>query len=735
MNFSYNIPNWSKNSFALLFLSIIFILVLFPYQNQTSSNTKVKSSLADLPLMFEKNDGQTASPVSYLSRMGNYMIFFTPEEIVLDLRTPVPNETTHGKIRNIQSDVTSNTVLRLQFVGANKLPTLVGHEPLASKSNYFIGNNPKNWHKNIPNYAKIDYKNLYPGIDMTFYGNQNQLEYDIRVAKGADPATVRFQVAGAKTLHLNKKGDLIFATHEGNDLSMHKPVIYQMINGVKHAVSGSFVLLNKKEVGFKVGPYDKNQTLVIDPAINYSTYLGGSGGNNAALAVTVDFRDRPPNLFITGYTNSTDFPTQNPAQPTNKNKGRTAFVMKFDRLNNKIVYSTYLGGSGSNDAGFAIAVDGVTSAYVTGETNSNDFPTVNAFQPTNNGAKDFSAFVTKLNPEGDTLVYSTYLGGSGDNQEGNGIAVDNQGFAYVTGETSSTDFPIKNALQTTNKGPKFTAFVTKFDTVGNALVFSTYLGGSGGQDEGNGIAIDPNNNNSIWLTGETNSKDFPTKNPIQATPKPTGAGQTGFVTKLTSDGSSIVFSTYLGGSGGNDYPTCIAVGPFEDVLLGGYTNSTDFPLVNPIQSTNKGAGNGRGFTGFITKINPQANAILFSTYHGGSGGDDRVNAIAVNSTTRQVHIVGSTNSTDFPLLVPVQSTNMGSGTTGFESAFTLDGVLIQSTYLGGSGGNDQAFGVAVDNQLNGYIVGLTNSSDFPLVNAIQPTKTSAIMAFLTQITI
>lgn len=691
-----------------------------------SAKSALVKHLNLMPLSFESNMGQTAKEVSYLSRSNGYILYFTPQEMVLDFRA-APTKSKHGRLQDL-STKGSNDVLRVQFVGANQHPTIVGDEKLKAKSNYFIGNDPNNWHKNIPNYSRVDYQGIYPGIDMTFYGNQNQLEYDIKVAPAADPNAAQFHFVGAKDISLNTNGSLDLTTPEGKKISMHKPIVYQTINGTKHEVSGKFKLLANKDIGFDIGKYDKSQPLIIDPVLTMSTFIGGSGGDNTALAIAV--RDQPlPHVYITGYTNSTDFPTVGPFQSTNKGPGRTAFVLKYDRDANAIEYSTYLGGSGGNDEGFAITTDSVNAAYITGETNSKDFPLQNPFQLTNKGARDFTAFVTKLNPEGDGLVYSTYLGGSGENQEGNGIAVDINGFAYVTGETTSTDFPTKNPFQATNKGPKFTAYLTKLNTLGNGLVYSTYLGGSGGQDEGNAIKVDSSGN--VYITGETNSKDFPTLNPIQPTPKPAGAAQTGFVTKINSTGTALVWSTYLGGSGGNDYPTGLDIDDLQAVYITGYTNSSDFPVKNPVQATN----NGPNFTGFITKINPEGDALDYSTYIGGSGGNDRFTAMSVD-IERKPHVCGYTNSHDFPLKNALQSANLGAGVTTVGLSLNADGGSINnSSYIGGSGGNDRCFGVAMDGLSSVYHTGLTNSADFPILNAIQPAKTSAIMAYLLNVSI
>lgn len=728
--------SYSINIFFLGALATLGLISSYPYFKShytppvaatTHSESDLKNQFFHLPLMFESNIGQTASEVKFLARTGKYMMYFTPQAMVFDFRQSASSGEKIGKFRDLPPIEASNSVLQLQFVGANQHPVVVGQEALKTKTNYFIGNDPKKWRKDISNYATVNYKNLYPGIDMVFYGKENKLEYDINVAPGVDPKLAKFKFAGAKKLTVDKQGNLIIAASAKEHLFMHKPVVYQMIDGKKKSINGAFVLAANNQVSFKVGHYDKSKTLVIDPVLSYSTYLGGSE-DNCGLGIAIDTTSNP-GVFVTGFTKSADFPIKGGVQSTHTGPGRNVFVTKIEADGTGLDYSTFLGGSGGNDEGFSVAADRVSAAYITGETNSKDFPLQNPYQATNS-AKDFTGFVAKLNPEGNQLEYSTYLGGTGDNQEGNSIAVDQQGFAYVTGETTSTDFPVKNAFQLTNKGPKFTAYLTKLNTTGTDLIFSTYLGGSGGQDEGNGVVVDDDGN--IFVTGETNSKDFPIHDAIQATPGPKGAGQTGFITRFTPDGASLVFSTYFGGSGGNDYPTSIALQPRGSVTIGGYTNSTDFPLKNAFQTTNKGAGSGRGFNGFVSRITFEGSGIVFSTYIGGSGGNDRVNSLKVNRLA-QCHVLGQTNSTDFPVLNAVQSTNNGPNTTAFGTRINPDGSLLSSSYFGGSGGLDVGFAIAVDENLNSYATGITNSTDFPLLHALQSSHPATYMAWIAKV--
>ena len=352
-----------------------------------------------------------------------------------------------------------------------------GWRSCRARANYFIGNDPDKWRTNVPTYAKVQYQDVYPGVDLVYYGNQRQLEYDLVVGPGADPAAIALSFEGVKGLRIDAQGDLVLDT-PGGEVRQHKPLVYQEVDGVRREIAGAYVLNAERQVGFQVAAYDASQPLIIDPVLVYSTYLGGGGGGGHGIAV-----DASGNAYVTGFTASTDFPTASPFQGTFGGLILIAFVTQLDAAGSALVYSTYLGGSGFIvfDQGTGIAVDASGNAYVTGNTNSTDFPTASPFQPAfGGGSFPGDAFVTKFNAAGSALVYSSYLGGTGTDA-GQDIALDTAGNAYVSGVTDSTDFPTASPFQAANAGSD-DAFVTKFNAAGSDLVYSTYLGGSG--DEG-----------------------------------------------------------------------------------------------------------------------------------------------------------------------------------------------------------------------------------------------------------
>ncbi|MGB6474111.1 MAG: SBBP repeat-containing protein, partial [Candidatus Sulfotelmatobacter sp.] len=512
-------------------------------------------------------------------------------------------------------------------------------------------------------------------------------------------------------------------------------VVYQEVRGQRREVAGNFVLRGPHRIGFVLGPYDHSQPLVIDPTLAYSTYLGGNyQDSGTSIAV-----DSSGNVYVTGYTGSTNFPTVNALQATDNGGTSDAFVTKLNASGSALDYSTYLGGNDA-DYGYGIAVDSSGNAYVTGSTHSTNFPTVNPIQATDNGF--YNAFIAKLDPSGSALVYSTYLGGSHDDY-GYGIAVDSSGSAYVTGSASSTNFPTVNAFQAACGGggeggcPGYTdAFVAKLNPAGSALIYSTYMGGSY-TDYGTAIAVD--SSGDAYVTGFTasyviasvpGSTNFPTANPFQATCGGTAEGLgcgDAFVAELNPTGSALVYSTYLGGSAIEDYGYGIAVDSSGNAYVTGATASTDFPVANPLQPTNTGDGDA-----FVTKVNAAGSALVYSTYLGGSGGGNFGNGIAVDSSGN-AYVTGYTESAHFPTANPPQGT-LGGSFDAFVTKFDPAGsALVYSTYLGGSN-DDQGNGIAVDSSGNAYVTGFTYSTNFPTVSPLQKTNSATYgTAFIAKI--
>ena len=767
-------------------------------------------SYVNLPLRFEPNRGQTDKRVRFLSHGRGYGLFLTADEAVLELQdsgfrsqdsgpeTPgsriTENDRTTADVRrsqNTDNEPRTTDGWRLKLVNANQNAAIDGGRELPGKVNYLIGNDSRNWHTNIPTYAEVKCRNVYRGIDLVYYGKQGgELEYDFIVAPGADPGVIGLDVRAGlvsgqgrpqgSPLRITRDGDLVLATESGQ-VRILRPVVYQEIepgagyqnSGAKDEIQdlkfenrpstignrqlsiddrqsaidhqqstlgnrqsaidnrqfleGRFTLDAENRVRFALGAYDHTRPLVIDPVLVYSSYLGGAGDQGKGIAV-----DTSGNAYVTGTTLSTSFPVVGPYQSNNKAQSGTVFVSKLNAAGSALVYSTYLGGSLS-DRGNAIALDSAGDAYLTGSTCSSDFPTVSPLQASLKGVCD--GFVAELSAAGSSLVYSTYLGGSGANasgtnlsDEGTGIAVDSTGAAYVTGGTWSTDFPTVNPIQGYGGGED--AFLSKISANGSALVYSTYLGGSG-QDEGSGIAVDSSGN--AYVIGFTLSSDFPTVNAFQPANHATMYG-TAFVAKLNSAGSALVYSTYLGGST-MESGAGIAVDSSGNAYLTGTTWSSNFPTVTPMQATNNSKYGGSN--AFVVKMNAAGSALIYSTYLGGSGhlfnpapsdGGDSAYGIAINSAG-VAFVAGLTGSLDFPTVSAVQSTNnSGDKFTAFVACLNAAGsALAYSTYLGGTG-DDQANGIAIDSSDDAYVAGTTTSTDFPTVTPIQASPGGVFVA-------
>jgi uncharacterized repeat protein (TIGR01451 family) len=581
--------------------------------------------------------------------------------------------------------------IRMTFPGSRSVAPMAD-DSHPSVANYFLGSHPANWRTNVPAYSRIRYRNLYPGIDLVFYGNAGRIEFDFSVRPGADPSHIRiaFQSAG-RTM---ERGDLAI-TGAGTEIVFLKPSLYQDSKDGRHAVTGSYRLTNNA-VRFKVGIYDRSLPLVIDPTLTYATFFGGTGDEIAYAVAT----DPSGNLYIAGSTSSTNLPLTAGAMASQFGGGNFDSVVAKFSASGTLLYSTYLGGSGDEQA-YGLAVDSLGNAYITGYTTSANFPvTQGAYGGGLSGSSN--AFVAKLNPAGTALLYASYLGGSG-NDTGYGIAVDGSGDMFIAGSTSSTDFPVSaGAYRGAYSGGSSDAFVTAFNPSGSGLLYSTYLGGSD-QDQAYAIALDARGD--AYVAGETLSVDFPNiPGAIQAAEN---GSYDGFVTALNASGTALIYSTFLGGTM-DDYACGIAVDSSGNAYVTGYTGSTNFPHTSGVLQP----GNAGGYDAFVTKINPSGAALVYSTFLGGSG-DDYALPIAVDSGGN-AYITGDTTSTDFPVTADAAQSDPLGGYAAFVAVLNSDGsALWYGTYLGGSS-SQTGWGIALSRAQEFIAVGYTASPDFPV---------------------
>ncbi len=716
----------------------------------SAQQRRVAEAYGRLPLTFETNVGQSDPRVRFLARGPGYTLFLTAAaEAVL----------VSGKDRP--------QVVRLELAGAvNLRPEVRAQEERASKSYYFIGNDPVRWRTRVAHYGRVRYEGVYPGVDLVYYGDGRRLEYDWVVAPGADPSRIQLRLAAAGSLRLDEvSGDLELAGAAG-EVRLQKPVAYQLVAGQRVAVEARYALTAANGVGLTLGHYDTAEPLIIDPVLDYSTFLGGSSydyGRGIAL-------DAWGNAYVTGEIESDDFPLAHPLpEPNNALRGLfDAFVSKLE-FNGRtgalsLVYSAYLGGSDTSrggtdgyDGANGIALDDSGNVYLTGFTFSADFPLANPLSTLNKPGPDFPmVFVSKLHFDGKactlSLAYSTLLGGSSFDV-GNGIAVDAWGDAYVTGETDSKDFPLADPLPAPNNALQGfrDAFVSKlhFDakTCSLSLAYSTFLGGKEtGVEEGRGIAVDARGN--AYVTGSTTSADFPTEHPLPAPNNALQGSQNAFVSKLKFDDRTetltLAYSTFLGGKGSVDQGNGIAVDARGNSYVTGTTTSAAFPLAHPLSTNGCLRGSGNAFVSKL-RFDPESGtlALAYSTYLGGNGGKahqgDQGLGIAVDARD-SAYVTGLTTSTDFPLVHPLPANDAFRGIqTAFVSKLRFEDrtatlVLDYSTYLGGSGG-DAGDGIAVDARENAYVTGFTGSADFPTVHPL-PTNIifrGALDAFVAKI--
>lgn len=602
----------------------------------------------------------------------------------------------------------------MKLLGANAAAGFTGVGELPGTTNYLTGADRAQWRAGVKGFARVRCEQVYPGIDIEYYGNQSELEYDFILAPGSDPRQIALRFDGAAAIEIEPSGDLLVKTQRGS-FRQNRPIAFQRERGATHEVASAYRREGEQTISFEIGQYDPALPLVIDPVLKYSTYLGGASADEAhGVAV-----DSSGCVYVVGSTVSANFPTLNAEQSifSGPSSIEDVFVAKLNPEGDALIYSTYLGGHGS-DLGLAIAVDSSGCAYVTGQTSSTDFPTTaGAFQAS--PGSGVNVFVAKLNPAGAALLYSTYVGGGMGNQRGNGVAVDSMGSAYVTGKTTSADFPTTPAALQRNLRGFEDAFVSKLNAAGSGLVYSTLLGGDSNTDEAFGVAVD--SGGFAYVVGHTASTNFPTT--AGAVQRQFGGGNEfggdAFVTKLNQAGSALAYSTYLGGLEA-DVGRAIAVDSEGEACVTGTTKSGNFPTANAIQSANA-SGCIDNFSNctdaFAAKLSQSGGQFVYSTYIGGASrgsspfqAGDSGAGIAVDQNG-SAYVVGLTSSTDFPAMKAIQGANAGNG-DGFVVKLSALGSLIYSTYLGGPG-DEGATAAAASANGDAYVVGVATSNGFP----------------------
>jgi len=703
--------------------------------NKAQLEANALENYGKLPLSFERNQGQSAEAVKFLSHGKGYTLFLTPTEAVFSLRN---NE--------------AKAVLRMKLVGADEQAQLNGEHELQGKVNYLVGNDQSKWRKGISTFRKVHYDNVWPGVDMIWYGTQTELEYDFVVKPGRDVSSVRLAFDGAEKMRLDEQGNLTIASN-GEEVKHSAPVIYQEQEEGRVSVAGKYVIKGTNEIGFEVGDYDHSKALVIDPVLIYSSYIGGSSSDQGfTVAANVSGE-----AYVAGETSSdaATFPLKDAFQSSQP--ATVAFITRMNAKGTDILYSTFLGDAngfctldvcGTEIRGIAVGSDGkisITGATVN-DNNESDFPvTDNAFQK--NGFcigvcglepdRRIDAFVTVLSADGSQLVYSTFFGGSASASgfggrafdSGNAIALDSSNRIYITGQTASNNLPTKHAFQW-SRHSEYTgtdAFIAVFDpnASGNAsLLYSSYYGGDG-DEVGRGIAVD--NDRNAYIVGSTASTDLETKSatsvPLQATFQ--GGGFDGFVAKIDTEAdgnSSLTYSTYFGGNI-NDRVEAVAVDPLQRAYITGASNSSasSFPLKNPFDSSQQ---NGEAF---VAKLNADGTALFYCSFLGGSNGNTSNDGEEGLGLTidfgGNVYVTGRTTSgASFPQVHPLSSDLSGTAfLTKIEATIsnnTVPKILYSSTF-GGGGARGEA--IALDPRGNVYLAGTTTDGLTTSVGAFDTT--------------
>jgi len=725
-------------------LTVALFTIYFTLRPKSSDNKPIAANppssaetYGAIPLHFQPNVGQAAEQIKFLSRGKGYTLLLAPDGAVLELQ----NQT------KIKDEQPKTERLKMKIVGANTDTKITSEGELEGKSNYIVGNNPKGWKTDIANFSRIRYTEIYDGVDLIYYGNQRDLEYDFVVAPNVSPDKIALEFDGADEMQIAENGDLVFK-FEGGELRQHKPIVYQEINGERREIAAAYSIQNPKskiqnqKLGFEIGEYDANLPLTIDPVLSYSTFAGGAffdsflarNGGEAGQGIAVDSQG---NGYVTGFTRTfNDFPLANPIQTQNTG-GVAAFVTKLNAAGTAFVYSTYLNSPAAdntrgNTFGNAIAVDAAGSAYVAGLTSSCTFPTTaGAYLPTPTNPFDgpgcgrgSAGFLTKLNAAGNGLEYSTFIAspttffffGEGSGANVTGIAVDSSGSAYVTGQTNQPTFPTTPGAF--RSAPVAAAgldvFVMKFNPAGSGLVYSTFLGGSNTNPtdifarQGSAsfsIALDAQNN--AVVSGNTNSRSFPV---TSGAAQPFYAGfLDGFVTKINATGTGLIYSTYLGGNERDGEPANVALDSSGNAYVAINTQSLNYPVT---PTAFRPFRDGNVFSSALTKLNTSG-GIVYSTFIGAGNGELGVTDVAVDAGGNAYVTGNGFGNRIFPVNAGLPQGTQQNFLVKFNAAGT--GMFFGS-YLNGTTPNLVTFGrsLALDAGGNAYITGNTNDTTFPI---------------------
>ncbi len=669
------------------------VLLLTSNLSAASLGAGLSQTVARTPVYFEPNRGQVAGETQWITRAPGSNVYITGSEVVFGLTT--------------KTRFTHNAHMKL--VGASVEAKAEGLEPLGGYSSYFAGKTEKDWFTGIPHFGRVRYKNVYPGIDLVYYGNQRNMEYDFLVAPGADPKQIELVFSNVDSLRVDA-GDLIIRA-AGREMKQRKPRVFQ----AGRELGSRYRIVDGKRVRLALDAFDAEQPLTIDPILEFSTYLGGPGEDSAYGVVL----DSSGFVYVAMATQSPASPTLNPFQQTNTVSMAPA-VLKFTPDGKQLIYYAVLG-SGGWDLPHGLTVDSTGSPILVGQTQSNRFPLKNAVQ-TQFSSILWTGFIAKMTPDGRSLAYSTYFGGT-NTDSAQAVAVDGQGNAYFGGQTESHDVVVKNALQPNYGGGTSDCYLAKMSPTG-ALLFSTYVGGSG-TEYCHALALTPDG--GVILAGSSSSTDLPLKNAIQSQITPRFGYGTPVAAKFSADGQTIIFATFFGGPVAGE-PLAVAVDTAGNIYATGYVDDNNLTTKNAYQSTNPS-----GQSAFLAKYDAGMQNLIFATYLGGSG-RSLAHGLAVDANG-SAYLAGEADSADFPVKSSFQAFRGGGGLNAdlFVTKFDPSGsTLIYSTLFGGSG-PDYGFGVAVNVKGEAFVVGDTLSADFTTENAFEPATGGGEDGFLLKI--